>query len=875
MIGRLDGSLGEIASSSALDGRILAVRESEAQAREDLEKFISSCAGSVPVNPMDAMKLLRGHEGGFLSASTASLLEAGDFEAVYEESMARLYSISAPLFPVKEDPFGFAGEWAMSRIGGTGSWRAFGGIASCTRESKGFAIATRRYASIKDAARDLERIELSGDFLPGGTAFHSASATSRSVAEVNVLGIVGIISTILIGWWLFGGLGFAPSLAGTVAIGFVAASAAVFLIWPKPHVVTFLFGTTLAGLGVDYAYHSRAEGRRANADLAKSLATSVASFLPLLFAGAVALRQMALWTASGLVAMAAVLISCNRGEGRLAECRHSAPRFGRAGKAIVALAAIAALSGLIFVDFKSDVTSLYRPSPLLAEGERRIAELGGDIPTAEVQRRNVALKAAFANKMGARWTEDTGIPVSEAEVSIFDPRGELDAMFSESRREAVRLLLASFAALAVILLVAFGSRAIKVAFPVVAALALTLGSLGWMCRLTGGGIDFFQTICLFIIAGLGLDYSIFAQGGAPAARRTVIASALTSIVAFALLGFTSFAVTRGMGITLAIGLGWCLILALAGGKSVKGCSTKDGSADWHAQREQSAGRLRIAVLWWIYRIFGKGACKIAVAVVVAFVYPFARPARNALRAYYSVLGVKASHFRIYRHMLSFAWGMLDKTDACTLKRALPAMGVRDDASWRRFDSLIRSGKGAFIIGSHLGTMEVLPALASLTRMNPKVHAFQQMGHDAVFTRAFMKHFDDSSLVLHAVEDIGVETAVEMQQAIERGELAVMAGDRVSASNPRSVRKAVFLGRECLWPKGVFVFAKVLEAPVFYATCVRTGFNSYEVHVREGLEGDLLSGYVSFLEEELRAHPGEWFQFYDFFGLYREESVNRA
>ena len=144
-----------------------------------------------------------------------------------------------------------------------------------------------------------------------------------------------------------------------------------------------------------------------------------------------------------------------------------------------------------------------------------------------------------------------------------------------------------------------------------------------------------------------------------------------------------------------------------------------------------------------------------------------------------------------------------------------------------------------------------------------------MGHDAVFTEVFARHLDASRLTLHPVEDIGVETAVRMQEAIGRGALVLMAGDRVSAGSKRVLRHD-FLGRPCVWPKGAFVFAKLMEAPIFFVTCVRTGWNAYEVHVREFLPSgepllqSLLDAYVRFLEEETLAHPEQWYQFYRFF-----------
>ena len=280
---------------------------------------------------------------------------------------------------------------------------------------------------------------------------------------------------------------------------------------------------------------------------------------------------------------------------------------------------------------------------------------------------------------------------------------------------------------------------------------------------------------------------------------------------------------------------------------------------WYAQRERGAGRLRMAFMWWVYTLFGKTALKIASVPVVACIYAFAAPVRRNLRAFYAAVGQRG---RIFRHVLDFAWSLADKVDACTRKKSLPQLTVRDDAGGRAFRDLVASGKGAFLISTHLGTVEVLPALAKGGGRVPYMHAFQQMGHDAAFTRQFASHLDASGITLHAVESIGVETAVEMQAAIGRGDLVLMAGDRVSAGS-RAVLRHDFLGHDCAWPKGVFVFARLMESPVFFVTCVRTGWNAYEAHFEQA-EGDVFDAYVRFLERETRARPDQWHHFHDFF-----------
>jgi predicted LPLAT superfamily acyltransferase len=301
---------------------------------------------------------------------------------------------------------------------------------------------------------------------------------------------------------------------------------------------------------------------------------------------------------------------------------------------------------------------------------------------------------------------------------------------------------------------------------------------------------------------------------------------------------------------------------------------------WFAQGEQSAGRWRLKFMWLAYVCLGKGFLKALCVPVMAFIYPFARPAKAALREYYRVLAAfrpdgapRPTAWTLFRHLLGFAWSLADKTDACSLKKSLPRMAVRDDAGFRAFRDCLAAGHGAFVMTSHVGTAEDLPALPLVCRDLPRaphVHAFQQMAHDAVFTEVFMRRFDASALTLHAVEDIGVETAGEMKAAIARGELVMMAGDRVSAGSAKTLEER-FLGVDCAWPKGVFAFARLMEAPVFFVTCVRVGWNAYEAHFAaapaaggRGATAGMLAAYAGFLEGEVLAHPLEWHQFYDFF-----------
>ena len=969
--------LRDVSAGRTRQGRLLFEGPDADAVRAAADAFSSNLPACATFDLRATLRAFAGRTAGLLSAETRGLLRAGRYGEVATASAARLFGPVPPLFSVKDDPFLLATDYVLALQSNLSpGWSLRDGYPVCTRDGVHFllvALETERLSL--DAAEDLRRrVEARNATAADGVRiwccgplFHTARAATRAKTEVNVLSGVSVACVVLLGVLLFRSLRFVPQLLCAVGASFLVASGALFAVCPRPHALTFVFGTTLIGLAVDYVYHARAAGdvARVARPLGISLVTTLACFTPLLCSEVTALRQMALFTMAGLGTVCMTVFAwgpCGPGLPAVEE----APRArgpGRAGRWARALLLCGAALGLFRLDVSTSPAAFYRPDAYLAAGERRFLEVGpaagarvalvtGDslqacleheeaaglkglsavIPSIRRQRENAALAARLAAHEGARYAALTGLRMpggaatnvfldaevaatgalkrlvapfrlaptrlvapcpagfvpADPHVEVLDPRTALEGLFARFLASTCRLLGVSLGLLAVLLLAFFRKRFFLYVGPVVASVAATGGMLGWL----GIPLTSFTLLCFFVMVGLGLDYVVFHRSRpGTATRRTVRASFLSSLAGFGLLAFTAFPVTQAMGVTFAFGLFFAYVFSL-GGEGVRragdfapdqgGVAAPAGlaSAPWHAQREQSAGRGRMWFMWAVYARCGKTALKLITVPVMAFIYPFAGPARRALRTYYAVLAAfrgrkdapPVGAWTLYRHLLGFAWSLADKTDACTLRKDLPQMSVRDDAGGRAFRDLVAARKGAFLVSTHLGTVEVLPALASARRDAgeeiPHVHAFQQMGHDAVFTRMFMRHFDATHVTLHAVEEIGVETAVRMQEAIGRGELVLMAGDRVGARSGKTFDHA-FLGRPCRWPKGVFVFAKLMTCPVFFVTCVRTGWNAYECHFHRytgpaSSPARMLDEYTAFLEAETLAHPEQWYQFYDFF-----------
>jgi lauroyl/myristoyl acyltransferase len=103
-------------------------------------------------------------------------------------------------------------------------------------------------------------------------------------------------------------------------------------------------------------------------------------------------------------------------------------------------------------------------------------------------------------------------------------------------------------------------------------------------------------------------------------------------------------------------------------------------------------------------------------------------------------------------------------------------------------------------------------------------------------------------------------------ALRRGEVVAVQGDR--ALGTRGDALVPFFGRPAPFPRGPFVLARALGVPLVPAFCMLGPDYRYEVTMPEPLtvaagdEDDALRWWVALLEETVRRHPTQWFNFFD-------------
>lgn len=319
-------------------------------------------------------------------------------------------------------------------------------------------------------------------------------------------------------------------------------------------------------------------------------------------------------------------------------------------------------------------------------------------------------------------------------------------------------------------------------------------------------------------------------------------------------------------------------------------ATMPAAGPWWRIAERGS-QLGMKLLALSCRLFGTRFTALWLHPIVAYFLLTGRAAHAASRNYFTRLGQAAPQDGTprpgwqssYWHMLAFAQSGFDKLGAWS-GRVGPADVQFDDP--RAFEALVASGRGALVIGAHLGNLEMSRALAA-RGAHAKVTAVVYTEHARRFNSVLAAANPEFAQRLLEVSDFGPETAMLMQERIDAGELLVIVGDRVPAHEAGRTTEACFLGALAPFAQGPYVLAHALGCPVYLFFCLKEcdGYRLYFEPFAQRIElprrerGKHLAlwaqRYAARLEYYCRKAPYQWFNFFDFWAHPNEGTHGRT
>ena len=280
---------------------------------------------------------------------------------------------------------------------------------------------------------------------------------------------------------------------------------------------------------------------------------------------------------------------------------------------------------------------------------------------------------------------------------------------------------------------------------------------------------------------------------------------------------------------------------------------------WFQMKERGAGEKRLFLSFYLYKIFGEKVLRLIAFFVALAVFLTAKERRDASIKFLKLVN-KPQITGSFRQFLNFANALVDKILAFAGKIDPDRFLIDDEKNF----------SGTFFITTHIGNVEILRALLAYPKA-PRANVFLQSNACEIFNRFLKKMEIATNLEVFPVEDIGVETSIQISDRIKSGEIVFIAGDRVSAQNTNKTYEAEFLGRKTKFPLGTLKFALMLGCPICFVVCIKDGEN-FVVHTKKFVSDsktktaileDLKKEYVNFLEEYTLKYPYQFYNFYDF------------
>jgi predicted LPLAT superfamily acyltransferase len=279
---------------------------------------------------------------------------------------------------------------------------------------------------------------------------------------------------------------------------------------------------------------------------------------------------------------------------------------------------------------------------------------------------------------------------------------------------------------------------------------------------------------------------------------------------------------------------------------------------------------------WLSFTFGRRLSRLMLYPITAYFMLFAPSARRASLDYLRrVLGRKASPRDGFRQVFTFATTIHDRIFLVSDRFDLFDIRVHGGDLMR---DLLAQKRGAFLIGAHLGSFEVLSSVGrEFAGMRASMLMYEENAQKVNATIAAI----NPNAMLDVIPMGRVDSMLNVRERLDEGRMVGLLADRTPADE--TTVELPFLGAPAPFPVGPFRLAALMRRPVIFMAATYAGGNVYDVHFeqladfsveteggRSAMVDDAMRRYVELLETHCRRAPYNWFNFFPFWS---EQSDN--
>jgi predicted LPLAT superfamily acyltransferase len=291
-------------------------------------------------------------------------------------------------------------------------------------------------------------------------------------------------------------------------------------------------------------------------------------------------------------------------------------------------------------------------------------------------------------------------------------------------------------------------------------------------------------------------------------------------------------------------------------------------ADWIRHRERGNIALLRFMVFVSLRL-GRRFSRIPLYGIAVYFFLFGPAARRHSRRYLRLALCRRPNARDrFRQILTFATTIHDRVFLINGQFARFDITLEGE---ELMTSQLQSGRGALLMGAHLGSFEVMHSLGCSRRgLGVTMTMYEENARKINATLAAInpRHVPDT-IVLGQIDAM-----LKIAERLDRGAFVGVLGDRTLGREP--VQAVTLLNERAYLPTGPMRAAALLRCPVFFMAGLYRGKNRYHVVFeriadfsatapadRDAAVRSAIERYAAVLERRCREDPYNWFNFYDF------------
>ncbi|GJJ03776.1 membrane protein [Duganella rhizosphaerae] len=287
---------------------------------------------ATPINEQtqnDWLSLFQRHRLTLMTAQQEAQLRAQPPQFWLEAALAKLYApFGGPnLGSWRDDPFGLFSGWLQERAQETPVRPRDGHLYVADGQRQYVLLPlTLKVPALSMTAQEtvLPLLKQAGDaarkalpqveLIQAGVILHAANASAQASGEVSTIGIGSLVGIVLLMWFAFHSFKPISLILLSIGIGCLGALSVCWLLFGRVHLMTLVFGASLIGVAQDYGIYFLCNRLAADEKLASpallkrllpglglTLLAAVIGYMGLALTPFPGLRQMAVFSALGLV----------------------------------------------------------------------------------------------------------------------------------------------------------------------------------------------------------------------------------------------------------------------------------------------------------------------------------------------------------------------------------------------------------------------------------------------------------------------------------------------------------------------------------------------------------------------------------------------